>query len=41
MSGPTHTKFKGPVNLLSSIPPKLNSPFVLSTDVVGSKEIPI
>ena len=36
-----HTKFKGPVNLLVSTPPKVSSPFWLFTLVVGSKEIPI
>ena len=41
MSEITYTKFKGPVNLLSSMPPKLNSPLVTSMPSVGSNEIPI
>lgn len=37
----TYTKFSGPVNLVSSMPPKVNSPFVDSSDCVGAKAIPI
>ena len=36
----TYTKFRGPVNLLVSMPPKVSSPFVLFSVVVGSNEIP-
>lgn len=36
----TYTNVMSPVNLLSSIPPNVISPLVVSSSVVGSKEIP-
>ena len=35
-----YTKVISPVNLLESTPPKVSSPFVTLSDVVGSKDIP-
>lgn len=40
-TGNTYTKWISPVNLLESVPPKVSSPFVMESVVVGSKEIPI
>lgn len=37
----TYTNVSGPVNLVSSMPPKVSSPFVDSSDCVGAKAMPI
>lgn len=36
----TYTVCSDPVNLLGSAPPKLSSPLVIESEVVGSKETP-
>lgn len=35
---PTHTKLMEPVNLDESVPPKVSSPLVISSELVGSNE---
>lgn len=37
----TYTNVSGPVNLVSSMPPKVSSPFVESSDCVGANAMPI